>query len=34
MARELRLDGQKVARSYIERIPPGMPAPAPAPKTR
>jgi cytoskeletal protein RodZ len=33
IARELRLDGQKVARSYIERVGSALPAPAP-PKPR
>jgi curved DNA-binding protein CbpA len=35
LARELRLDGQKVARSYLERVSQALgPAPAPPPRTR
>jgi cytoskeletal protein RodZ len=34
IARELRLDGQKVARSYLERAAAASAPPAPAPKPR
>jgi hypothetical protein len=34
LARELRLDGQKVARSYLERVQGAAPAPPPPPRSR
>lgn len=34
LARELRLDGQKVSRSYVERMQAALPQPPPPPRAK